>query len=402
MTGNSTKTIHSGYVPNDLDGAIIPPLHLSTTFKFGNKGGNFEANLSEESRREKNKFRFGGSDGYDYSRTINPTRYVLEEVIAALDGNDYGLAYSSGSAALAAVVHLLTKGEEILFSTDVYGGTYRYIVNLEGVRGTEYRIADLTDLKSVKDSFKKGNIKIVWVETPTNPLLKVVDIEALAKIVHENGAILVVDNTFASPIVQSPKDLGADIVVYSTTKYINGHSDSIGGAISTSNKDTFSRLKFIQNSIGAMLSPFDSWLTLRGIKTLELRMERHLSNAESVADFLQKHEKVAHVYYPKFFKGEQKEIVDKQMRGFGGMISIELKDKYDEAKFVDNLKLFPLAESLGGVESLLDHPATMTHGSIPKEEREKIGLSDSLFRLSIGVENVDDLLGDLEHALSIA
>ncbi|MEK7079533.1 MAG: PLP-dependent aspartate aminotransferase family protein, partial [Patescibacteria group bacterium] len=287
----------------------------------------------------------------------------------------------------------------ILFSTDAYGGTYRFIVRVAGNQGILYKIVDLTDLKLTENILKHNNIKIIWVETPTNPLLKVVDIEKLSNLAHKYNAILVVDNTFASPIIQQPSKWGADIVVYSTTKYINGHSDVVGGALTTSDKNLYPRLKFLQNAIGAILSPFDSWLTLRGLRTLELRMNRHIDNAEQIAHFLNTHKKIKKVYYPGLFKDDQRRIVHKQMVRPGGMISVEIKEKYDVKKFLSSLEYFPLAESLGGVESLIDHPASMTHASIPKEEREKIGLSDGLLRVSVGIENIEDLIGDLKQAL---
>jgi cystathionine beta-lyase/cystathionine gamma-synthase len=373
--GFSTKALHSGYKRNKDDGAIIPPIHLSTTFEFENNGA------------------------YEYSRATNPTRVILEQTIAELDGNKYGLAYSSGSAALANVAALLKPDEVILFSSDAYGGTYRFIVRVVGEQGLKYEIVDLTDYYSTEEALKRNNIKIIWVETPTNPLLKVADIEKLAMLAKKYNAYLVVDNTFASPILQQPALFGADVVAYSTTKYINGHSDVIGGALTTSNEELYLRLKFLQNAIGAILSPFDSWLTLRGLRTLELRMERHVDNAEKIADLLSKNNKIKKIYYPGFFTGEQGKIVAKQMKRPGGMISIEMDEKYDVKKFLSSLKYFPLAESLGGVESLIDHPASMTHASIPKEEREKIGLSDGLFRISVGIENTDDLLEDLSQAL---
>lgn len=378
MKGLTTKSLHTGYKPNSEDGAIIPPIHLSSTFRFGNEGG------------------------YDYSRTINPTRIILEKTLAKLDNNSFGLAYSSGSAVLANVVALLKKDESILFSTDAYGGTYRFIVNVSGNQGIKYKIVDLTDLIKTEQILKLGGIKIIWVETPTNPLLKVVNILKLSKLAKKYLSILVVDNTFASPIIQQPAKLGADIVAYSTTKYLNGHSDVIGGALTTSNKELYTKLKFLQNAIGAILSPFDSWLTLRGLRTLELRMERHIDNAEKIAKFLSRHKKIKNVYYPGLFTGEQKKIVLKQMKRPGGMLSIELNEKYNIKKFLKSLKYFPLAESLGGVESLIDHPASMTHASIPKEERKKIGLSDGLLRISVGIENIEDLLKDLEQALEKA
>lgn len=372
----TTIALHSGYSATDHQGAITPPLYLSTTFEFGNP------------------------QNYDYSRSGNPTRHTLEKTLAVLDGAKYGLAYSSGSAVLANIAELLQSGEEILFSSDAYGGTYRYIVQVLAQHGTKYHITDLTNLAETKKLVAKHHIKLIWVETPTNPLLKVADIEALAKIAHVNGAILVVDNTFATPVLQRPLDHGADVVVYSTTKYINGHSDSVGGSLATNNGELYEKLKFLQNAVGAILSPFDSWLTLRGLRTLELRMQRHVANARKVAELLQASSKVKHVYYPEFFTGEQGKIVAKQLAGGGGIVSVELKEKFDAMQFINALRLFPLAESLGAVESLIDHPASMTHAAIPREEREKIGLSDGLFRISVGIENEDDLLDDLQRGLS--
>ena len=377
MKGISTKALHSFYKPNKQDGAIIPPLHLSTTFEFGN------------------------SSAFDYSRSGNPTRLILEYSLAALDDVKYGLAFSSGSAVLATIVASLKPQESILFSTDAYGGTYRYIVNVSGKQGINYDISDLTNLKKTEALLKKGKIKYIWLESPTNPLLKVTDIQATAELAHKYNAYLIVDNTFASPVIQKPAGLGADVVVYSTTKYMNGHSDVVGGALVTNNKELFVQFKFLQNAIGAILSPFDSWLTLRGLRTLELRMQRHVENAQAIATYLSIHNKIARVYYPGLFTGEAKKIVKKQMKNGGGMISIEIKEKYDVKKFLSSLEYFPLAESLGGVESLIDHPASMTHASIPKAEREKIGLSDGLLRISVGIENKEDLLDDLKHALEI-
>lgn len=375
MNGFSTKVLHTSYIPNKESGDIIPPMHLSTTFKFGNEGK------------------------YDYSRSGNPTRTILEDTLAALDGMKFGLAFSSGSAVLATVVTSLAPNEEILFSSDAYGGTYRYIVNVSGKQGTKYNLVDLTDIKKVRDVLIHKRIKYIWLETPTNPLMKVADIEQLSKEAHTYGAYLIVDNTFASPIIQQPAKFGADIVVYSTTKYINGHSDVVGGALLTSNEQLYMKFKFLQNAIGAILSPFDSWLTLRGLRTLELRMERHTENAEAIAKYLSSHKKVKRVYYPGLETGNQKKIVKKQMKNGGGMLSIEINEKYNVKKFLSSLTYFPLAESLGGVESLIDHPASMTHASIPKAEREKIGLSDGLLRISVGIENVEDLLADLKRAL---
>jgi len=375
MKGISTTLLHTHYVPNKETGDIIPPIHISTTFKFGNEGK------------------------FDYSRSGNPTRLILENTLATLDEVKYGLVFSSGSAVLATVVTSLKPGEEILFSTDAYGGTYRYIVNVAGKQGVKYHISNLTNLKEAETLLKINNVKYIWLETPTNPLLKVTDIKALAKLAHAYKAFLIVDNTFATPIIQKAALLGADVVVYSTTKYMNGHSDVVGGALVTNNEELFTEFKFLQNAIGAILSPFDSWLTLRGIRTLELRMHRHVENAQAIAHYLSKHPKISKVYYPGLFTGPMKKIVKKQMRNGGAMMSIEVKEKYDVNTFINTLKYFPLAESLGGVESLIDHPASMTHTSIPKAEREKIGLSDGLFRVSVGIENKEDLLEDLKQAL---
>lgn len=375
MNELTTTILHSGYNADDHRGAIVPPLHLSTTFEFGNPGN------------------------YDYSRSGNPTRDVLEETLAALDGARFGLAYSSGSAVLANVMALLHAGDEVLFSSDAYGGTYRYITRVLARQGIGYRTTDFTDLQQTSKVVTRHPIKVVWVETPTNPLLKVADIEALAEIAHHAKALLVVDNTFATPALQKPLALGADVAVYSTTKYINGHSDSVGGSLATNDPGLYEELKFLQNTIGAVLSPFDSWLTLRGLRTLELRMERHTNNAGKVAELLQKSPKVKQVYYPGFFDGEQGRIVAKQMKGAGGIVSMEIDEAYDVQLFLKALRYFPLAESLGAVESLIDHPASMTHAAIPKTEREKIGLSDGLFRISVGIENEADLLADLQQAL---
>lgn len=375
MRGISTKLLHTGYAPNKLTGDIIPPIHISTTFRFGNEGS------------------------YDYSRSGNPTRAILEATLASLDGMKYGLAFSSGSAVLATVVASLSPGEEMLFSTDAYGGTYRFIVNVSGKQNIPYHIVDLTDPKAVEVVLKKNKVKYIWLETPSNPLMKVADIGELAKLAHRHGSHLIVDNTFASPVVQQPALHGADIVVYSTTKYMNGHSDVVGGALLTSNEVLYTKLKFLQNAIGAILSPFDSWLTLRGLRTLELRMERHVYNAKRIAEYLSTHKKIAHVFYPGLATGNAKKIVKKQMKSGGGMLSVEIDPKYDTKKFLGALVYFPLAESLGGVESLIDHPASMTHASIPKAEREKIGLTDGLLRISVGIENADDLIGDLKQAL---
>ena len=375
MNGITTKATHAGYTPNNEHGAVIPPLHLSTTFTFGNEGG------------------------YEYSRSGNPTRQVLEQTLAALEDARSALAFSSGSAVLAAVSALLQGDQSILFSSDAYGGTYRYLTKV--LDSKKSHTVDFTDLTAVQTMLQThSNVRIVWLETPTNPLLKVADIAKIAELAHAHQALLVVDNTFATPVLQQPLALGADIVVYSTTKYINGHSDSIGGSLSTNSQELYDQLKFLQNAMGSMLSPFDSWLTLRGVRTLELRMKQHAANAEALVEVLSASPKVERVHYPALFTGTQGEIVKKQQSHGGAIISIELAEKYDARKFTDALRYFPLAESLGGVESLIDHPASMTHASIPKAERKKIGLSDGLLRLSVGIENTEDLVKDVGQALA--
>lgn len=375
MNGITTKATHAGYTPNNEHGAVIPPLHLSTTFTFGNEGG------------------------YEYSRSGNPTRKVLEQTLAAIEDARFALAFSSGSAVLAAVSALLQGDQSILFSSDAYGGTYRYLTKV--LDGKRSHTVDFTDLTAVQTMLQThSNVRIVWLETPTNPLLKVADIAKIAELAHAHQALLVVDNTFATPVLQQPLALGADIVVYSTTKYINGHSDSIGGSLSTNSQELYDQLKFLQNAMGSMLSPFDSWLTLRGVRTLELRMKQHAANAEALVEVLSASPKVERVHYPALFTGTQGEIVKKQQSHGGAIISIELAEKYDARKFTDALRYFPLAESLGGVESLIDHPASMTHASIPKAERKKIGLSDGLLRLSVGIENTEDLVKDVGQALA--
>ena len=375
MNGITTKATHAGYTPNNEHGAVIPPLHLSTTFTFGNEGG------------------------YEYSRSGNPTRQVLEQTLAALEDARFALACSSGSAVLAAVSALLQGDQSILFSSDAYGGTYRYLTKV--LDSKKSHTVDFTDLTAVQTVLKTyPDVRIVWLETPTNPLLKVADIAKIAELAHAHQALLVVDNTFATPVLQQPLALGADIVVYSTTKYINGHSDSIGGSLSTNSQELYDQLKFLQNAMGSMLSPFDSWLTLRGVRTLELRMKQHVANAEALVEVLHGHPKVEKVYYPALFTGTQGNIVKKQQSHGGAIISVELAEKYDARKFTDALRYFPLAESLGGVESLIDHPASMTHASIPKAERKKIGLSDGLLRLSVGIENTEDLVKDVGQALA--
>jgi len=374
-----TKAIHEGQQSDPQTGAVIVPIYLTSTYE-------------QEA--------IGQHKGYEYSRTGNPTRTALEEALAALENGKFGLAFASGLAATTTVLSLLKNGDHIVAGDDLYGGTYRLlekVVKNWGVTTTYVDIDNIADFESAI----LPNTKLIWIETPTNPLLKIIDIAALANIARKHNLILVVDNTFASPYFQIPLDLGADIVVHSTTKYLGGHSDIIGGAIITSNEQLYRELKIYQNAIGAIPSPFDSWLVLRGIKTLAVRMREHEKNALFLAKFLEKHPKVERIYYPGLPTHEQHQLAKQQMSGFGGMISLELKGGFAEVeRFASRLKLFLLAESLGGVESLLCYPSKMTHGSIPEAERLQRGIKDNLVRLSVGIEHQQDLQDDLENALS--
>jgi cystathionine gamma-lyase len=382
--GFDTQAIHAGEEP-DFDGHpsgdVVVPVHLASTF----------------ARRDVDK----PTGGFEYSRSGNPTRYALEQKLAAIENARYGLAFSSGLAAETTLcLSLLKGGDHVIAFDDLYGGTRRLFTRVfqEGF-GIGFSYVDARDPENVKTAIRK-NTRLVWLESPTNPLMRLCDIRQIAGIAHDAGALVVVDNTFASPYFQQPVGLGADVVVHSTTKYINGHSDSIGGALVTSDDELYKRLRFNQNAAGAILSPFDSFLVARGIKTLALRMERHERNAFAVAGFLSAHEKVAAVWYPGLAVHPQHALAIKQMTGFSGMLSFELKGGEAEAKkFLKNLHLFALAESLGGVESLIEHPASMTHASVPLMERRKIGVSDALVRVSVGIENADDLIADLEQAL---
>lgn len=379
-----TKAIHAGEEPNLKEGGsgdVSVPIHLSSTF----------------ARKEVDK----PTGGYEYSRSGNPTRCALEKKLAVLENAKYGLAFASGLAAQSVLITCLLKtGDHVIGFDDLYGGTKRQFNMIYKPNfGIDLEYVDATDPENVKRAIKK-NTKLIWMETPTNPLMKLCDIKAIAEIAKKNNIIMVVDNTFGSPYLQKPLDLGADLVVHSTTKYINGHSDSVGGAIMLNDDNLHEKLKYSQNAIGAILSPFDSYLVARGIKTLAVRMERHNENAMKIAEFLQKHPKVKKVNYPGLKTHPQHALAKKQMTGFGGMISFEIKGGIKESmKFLENLGIFALAESLGGVESLIEHPAMMTHASVPKADRVKIGISDSLIRISVGIENIDDLLNDLEGAL---
>jgi cystathionine gamma-lyase len=378
-----TKAIHDGEEPNLKEGGsgdVVVPIHLASTF----------------ARREVEK----PTGGYDYSRSGNPTRRALEKRLASLEDARFGLAFSSGLAAETVIcMTLLKSGEHVIAFDDLYGGTKRLFNRILTNFNIEFSYADARDLKNVKDAIKE-NTRLIWMETPTNPLMRLCDLEGIAGIGKERGIITVVDNTFMGPFLQRPLDFGIDIVVHSTTKYLNGHSDSVGGALMLSNEELYNMLKFNQNAIGAILSPFDSYMVLRGIKTLALRMERHCQNADDIAKYLESHPKVRKVYYPGLKSHPQHKLARSQMKGFGGMLSFEIDGGIKEAKaFLENLKIFSLAESLGGVESLIEHPALMTHASIPKEEREKTGITDSLIRVSVGIEDVDDLKKDLDNAL---
>ena len=382
----TTKSIHIGEEPDFKEGAtgdVIAPIHLSTTF------------ARDEVENP--------TAGYEYSRSLNPTRNAVQQKLAAIENANFGLAFSSGLAAETSVlIALLKSGDHVIATDDLYGGTQRLF---RKVFQANYAIRFSFVDTSVSEKLEKAitpATKLIWIESPTNPLLKLSDIAKIAKIAKDKGITLVVDNTFMSPYFQNPLDLGADIVLHSTSKYINGHSDSIGGAVMLNDKLLFEKIRFIQNSVGAIMSPFDSYIVLRGIKTLSMRMEQHAANSRKIAEFLAQHNKVKKVIYPGLKSHPQYELAKKQMKGFGGMMSVELKGDINSTKnFIRNLHYFSLAESLGGVESLIELPALMTHGSVPAEDRLKLGLSDTLIRISVGVEDVEDLISDLESALSL-
>ncbi|MCB9261943.1 MAG: cystathionine gamma-synthase [Flavobacteriales bacterium] len=375
----NTKTIHAGVHPDPTTGAIMTPIYQTSTYAQASPGNH---------------------KGYEYSRTHNPTRTQLQDNLAALENAKHGLCFSSGMAAIDAVIKLLSPGDEVISTNDLYGGSYRIFTKIFEFYGIKFHFVDMANLEAVKQKIS-DKTKLFWVETPTNPLLKIIDIEAISAIAKSANSLLCVDNTFASPYLQNPMNLGADIVMHSVTKYLNGHSDVVMGALLCNSDQLHERLSFIQNSCGGTPGPQDCFLVLRGIKTLHLRMQRHCENGEKIAHFLKNHSKVAQVYWPGFESHPNHEVAKKQMSGFGGMMSFTLHgDRLDEAqKVISKTKLFTLAESLGGVESLCGHPASMTHASIPKAEREKAGLKDSLIRLSVGIEDVDDLIEDLKQAI---
>ena len=380
--GFETRAIHAGQEPDPTTGAIMTPIYTSSTYV-------------QESP--------GVHKGYDYSRSVNPTRKALESCIADLEGSSHGFAFASGMSASATVLELLSSGDHVIAMDDLYGGTYRLFENVrKRSAGLEFTFCDLSDLDTLESAITEKT-KMIWIETPTNPLLKIADLEAISQFAKKNKLISVCDNTFCSPFVQNPLEFGFDVVVHSATKYLNGHSDLMGGVVvcSDEKENLANEILYLQNAVGSIMSPFDSFLLLRSLKTLSVRMERHCSNAEKIASYLNSHSAIEKVIYPGLKSHPQHNIALKQMKGFGGMISVVLKGGLESAtNFLERTKLFSLAESLGGVESLIEHPAIMTHASIPQEVREEIGISDGLVRLSVGIESIDDLIEDIENSLN--
>jgi O-succinylhomoserine (thiol)-lyase len=375
----ATKAIHAGQEPDPTIGAIMTPIYQTST--YAQQG-------------------LGEHKGYEYARTGNPTRTALENCLASLENGKYGLAFASGMAAEHAILSLLSAGDHMLACDDLYGGSYRIFERIMGRYQVQTSYVTASNAQEYEQAIRPET-RLIWLETPTNPLLRLVDIRAVAEIAHRHNLLLVVDNTFSSPYFQRPLELGADIVLHSTTKYINGHSDVIGGAVVMNDPQVYESIKFFQNAAGGVPGPHDAWLTLRGIKTLAVRMRQHEENAYIVARFLSEHPRVEKVYYPGLASHPDHELAKRQMRGFGGMVSFQFKGTLaDVDKVVRRFQLFTFAESLGGVESLVCHPASMTHGSIPREIREARGLNDTLLRLSIGIEDAEDLLADLEQALA--
>jgi cystathionine beta-lyase/cystathionine gamma-synthase len=375
--GFSTDAIHAGQKPDPVTGAVITPIYQTSTY------------AQEE---------LGKHKGYEYGRTHNLTRQAMEANIAALEKGKHGIAFGSGLAATHAILSLVKAGDHLIVSNNVYGGTYRLFELVMKDYGLEFSWVNTSDLSNISKAIKK-NTKLVFLETPTNPMLNLTDLAGAAKICKENNLISVVDNTFMSPYFQNPLALGCDIVVHSSTKYINGHSDVIGGIVVTSSDKIHERLRYIQNATGGVPSPFDCWLVLRSTKTLAVRMERHNKNAMELAKFLVESNIAKKIYYPGLPSHPQHQLAKKQMRGFGGMISVDLGDVEKAKKLLKNVKIFTLGESLGGVESLISHPASMTHASVPKADREKMGLTDSLVRFSVGIEDIEDLINDIKNAL---
>lgn len=376
--GFSTIAIHAGNEPDPTTGAVSVPIYQTSTY-------------AQEG--------LGKHKGFEYARTQNPTRLALEKNIAALEGARFGFAFASGMSAIDAVLKLVRSGDHVILSDNTYGGTFRLFNRVLSNYKVEFDLVDTTEIANVEKAFK-ANTKMVFVETPTNPIMAITDLKAVSDIAHYHGAKVVCDNTFMSPYLQRPMEFGVDIVVHSTTKYLNGHSDSVGGFVALNDEADAEWIRFIQNSVGAILSPFDSFLVLRGTKTLALRMERHDLNGRTVASFLSEHPKVKKVYYPGLKSHPQHELAKRQQKGFGGMISFETGSLENAKTVLENVKLCTLAESLGGVETLICHPATMTHASVPKEKRKALGITDGLVRISVGLEDVEDIIEDLEKALA--
>jgi cystathionine beta-lyase len=375
----NTKTIHGGQHHDPAYGAVMPPIYQTSTYAQTTPGGH---------------------KGFEYSRTHNPTRKALEDNLASIESGTYGLAFGSGLAAIDAVMKLLKPGDEVVSTNDLYGGTYRLFTKIFEPFGIKFHFVGMQDVAVIEEKIN-AHTRIIWVETPTNPMMNIVDLEAVSKVAKKHNLMLAVDNTFATPYLQRPLEMGADIVMHSATKYLGGHSDVVMGALVVNDKTLAERLYFIQNASGGICGPMDSFLVLRGIKTLHVRMQRHCENARTIAEFLVNHPKIEKVYWPGLKDHRNHDIAKKQMKDFGGMLSFVTKgNNYEEAiRIVERLKVFTLAESLGGVESLAGHPASMTHASIPKVEREKSGVVDALIRLSVGIEDIDDLLADLKQAI---
>lgn len=375
--GFSTDAIHAGQEPDPSTGAVTVPIYHTSTYV-------------QES--------IGKNKGFEYARTSNPTRLALERNLAVLEKGQMAFAFASGMSAITTTLFLLKQGDHVIVTDNVYGGTYRLFTQVLGDLGLEFTFVDTSDLDETRNAMKP-NTRMLYLETPTNPMLTLTDLRYSAEFCREMNLLMVVDSTFMSPYFQNPLKFGADIVIHSTTKYLNGHSDGVGGAVVVNKEDLGTRIGFLQNTIGAILSPMDSWLVLRGIKTLALRMEKHNQSALQIAEYLSRSRKVRKVYYPGLPEHPQHALAKKQCSGFGGMISFDVGTVENARAIVENVRIFAFAESLGGVESLIGHPASMTHGSVPKEKRLKLGLTDGLVRLSVGVEDVEDLIGDLSHAL---
>ncbi len=375
----NSKTIHGGQFPDEAYGAVMPPIYQTSTYAQTTPGGH---------------------KGFEYSRSANPTRTALENALASIENGNYGLAFASGLSAIDAVIKLLSPGDEVVSTNDLYGGSYRLFKQIFEKYGITFHFVGMQDADAI-EGYINDKTKLVWVETPTNPMMNIIDIKAVSELAKKHGLLLAVDNTFATPYLQRPLDLGADIVMHSATKYLGGHSDVVVGALVVKDKELADKLYFIQNASGAVCGPMDSFLTLRGIKTLHVRMQRHCENGKAIAEYLAKHPKIEKVYWPGFETHPNHGVAKAQMDDFGGMISFVPKGASyaDAIQIVEKLEVFTLAESLGGVESLAGHPASMTHASIPKEEREKSGVVDALVRLSVGIEDANDLIADLEQAL---